>query len=42
MKKLIITAFIFVSTFTTNTFAEVKMGIILGFKIGRASCRERV
>ena len=31
MRKLFIAAFIFVSTFTTNTFAEVKMGIILGF-----------
>jgi len=31
MKRLIIAAFIFVSTFTTNVFAEVKMGIILGF-----------
>ena len=31
MKKLFIAAFIFVSTFTTNTFAEVKMGIILEF-----------
>jgi branched-chain amino acid transport system substrate-binding protein len=31
MKKLFIAAFIFVSTFTTSTFAEVKMGIILGF-----------
>ena len=31
MKKLFIAAFVFVSTFTTNTFAEVKMGIILGF-----------
>jgi len=31
MKKLFIAAFIFVSTFTTNTLAEVKMGIILGF-----------
>ena len=31
MKRLFIAAFIFVSTFTTNTFAEVKMGIILGF-----------
>ena len=30
MKKIFIAAFIFVSTFTTNTFAEVKMGIILG------------
>lgn len=31
MKKLFIAAFIFVSTFTSNTLAEVKMGIILGF-----------
>lgn len=31
MKKLFIAAFIFVSTYTSNTFAEVKMGIILGF-----------
>jgi branched-chain amino acid transport system substrate-binding protein len=31
MKKLFIAAFIFVSTFTTSTFAEIKMGIILGF-----------
>ena len=31
MKKLFIAAFLFVSTFTTSTFAEVKMGIILGF-----------
>jgi branched-chain amino acid transport system substrate-binding protein len=31
MKKLFIAVFIFVSTFTTNIFAEVKMGIILGF-----------
>ena len=31
MKKLFIAAFIFVSTFASNTFAEVKMGIILGF-----------
>ena len=31
MKKLFIAAFILVSTFTTNIFAEVKMGIILGF-----------
>ena len=31
MKKLFVAAFIFVSTFTTNIFAEVKMGIILGF-----------
>ena len=31
MKQLFIAVFIFVSTFTTNVFAEVKMGIILGF-----------
>lgn len=31
MKKLFIAAFIFVSTYTSNTFAEVKIGIILGF-----------
>ena len=31
MKKLLIAAFIFVSTFSTNVFAEIKMGIILGF-----------
>ena len=31
MKKLFIAAFIFVATFTTNSFAEIKMGIILGF-----------
>ena len=31
MKKIFIAAFIFVSTFTTNTFADIKMGIILGF-----------
>ena len=31
MKKLFIAAFIFASTFMSNTFAEVKMGIILGF-----------
>ena len=31
MKKLFIAAFKFVSTFTTNSFAEIKMGIILGF-----------
>jgi len=31
MKKLFIAAFIFVSTFTTNTFADIKIGIILGF-----------
>ena len=31
MKKLFIAAFIFVSTFATSSFAEIKMGIILGF-----------
>jgi len=31
MKKLILAAFLFVSTMTTNTFADIKMGIILGF-----------
>ena len=31
MKKLFIAAFIFVATFTTNSFAEIKMGVILGF-----------
>ena len=31
MRKLIIAAFLFVSTMTTNTFADIKMGIILGF-----------
>ena len=31
MKKLFIAAFMFVSIISTNTFAEIKMGIILGF-----------
>jgi len=31
MKKLFIAAFILVFTFTTNSFADIKMGIILGF-----------
>ena len=31
MKKLVLVAFLFVSTFSTNTFADIKMGIILGF-----------
>ena len=31
MKKLFIAVFMFVSVLTTNTFAEIKMGIILGF-----------
>ena len=31
MRKLFIAAFIFVSTIATNSYAEIKMGIILGF-----------
>ena len=34
MRKLILAAFLFVSSMTTNTFADghgIKMGIILGF-----------
>ena len=31
MKKIILAAFLFVSTMSTNTFADIKMGIILGF-----------
>ena len=31
MRKLFIAAFMFVSCFTTNSFADIKMGIILGF-----------
>ena len=31
MKRLLVAAFIFGSTFTTNVFAEIKMGVILGF-----------
>ena len=31
MKKLLIAAFLFVSTFATYSYAEIKMGIILGF-----------
>jgi len=31
MKKLFIAAFIFVSTIVTSSYAEIKMGIILGF-----------
>ncbi len=31
MKKLIIAAFLFVSTITTYALADIKMGIILGF-----------
>ena len=31
MRKIVLAAFLFVSTMTTNTFADIKMGIILGF-----------
>ena len=31
MKKIILAAFMFVSIMTANTFADIKMGIILGF-----------
>ena len=31
MKKLFIAAFILVSTMVTSSYAEIKMGIILGF-----------
>ena len=31
MKKLILAAFLFVSTIATNSLADIKMGIILGF-----------
>ena len=31
MKKLVLTAFLFVSIITTNVLADIKMGIILGF-----------
>ena len=31
MKKLVLAAFIFVSTISTNVLADIKMGIILGF-----------
>ncbi len=31
MRKIVLAAFLFVSTITTNTFADIKMGIILGF-----------
>ena len=31
MKKIILSAFLFVMTITTNSFADIKMGIILGF-----------
>jgi len=31
MRKLILAAFLFVSTMTTGTFADIKMGVILGF-----------
>ena len=31
MKKIFIVAIVYLSVLTTNTFAEIKMGIILGF-----------
>ena len=31
MRKIVLAAFLFVSTMTTNVFADIKMGIILGF-----------
>ena len=31
MKKIILAAFLFVVTTTTNTMADIKMGVILGF-----------
>ena len=31
MKKLVLAAFLFVSTISTNVLADIKMGIILGF-----------
>ena len=31
MRKLVLAAFLFVSTITTNSLADIKMGIILGF-----------
>ena len=31
MKKLILAAFIFASTISSNVLADIKMGIILGF-----------
>ena len=31
MKRLFVAAFMFLSVLTTNVFAEIKMGIILGF-----------
>ena len=31
MKKIILAAFLFVSTISTNVLADIKMGIILGF-----------
>ena len=31
MKKLFIAAFVFVSVMVTNSYADIKMGIILGF-----------
>ena len=31
MKRLFVAAFMFMSVLTTNVFAEIKMGVILGF-----------
>ena len=31
MKKIVLAAFLFVSTISTNLLADIKMGIILGF-----------
>ncbi len=31
MRKLVLAAFLFVSTISTNSLADIKMGIILGF-----------
>ena len=31
MKRLFVAAFMFLSVLTTNAFAEIKMGVILGF-----------
>jgi len=31
MKRLFVAAFMFLSVLTTNVFAEIKMGVILGF-----------
>ena len=31
MRKLVLAAFLFVATITTNSLADIKMGVILGF-----------